>query len=407
MTRPDVIVIGAGLAGASTAFALATRGVHVRLIESASGLCERASGNRFGLLTPYIATHTSPTEALYSLGYTWTRGLLTSSAGADSGFTASGAIQFPSTKRFATILSHEAPLVGAPTIQRATAAECSEFAGIPCHEGGFIIPSAGFVSPRRFMNSLLRQFPRQITTTYSLRATTLKRTNDAWRISCSDGTTHEASHVVICGAFESSQLSPTSWLPLEPIRGQTVCTRESEISARLRAVLCFGGYLTPSVDGEHLLGAHYRHHDDNDSPSDLDTQEILHAATRALPALPLSSEYVRSARVCFRTSTVDRLPYIGQAPNFQEMRDEASTYQSGTNVRNKVPLRSYSGLYVNVGHGSRGLLSCPLGGEIIARLINNEPISSLATVAQICDPARVPYRLLTTELHSPNRARDN
>ena len=407
MIRPDVIVIGAGLAGASTAFALATRGAQVRVVESELGLCERASGNRFGLLTPYIATHASPTEELYSIGYEWTRNVLLSSAAIDSGFTPSGAIQYPSTKRFATILGEKLPLVGAPDIQRATASECSEFAGIPCHEGGFIIPSAGFVSPRRFMSSLLKHAHKHISISYSTRTTALTRTNDGWLVSCSDGTTLETPTVVVCGAFESNKLSHTAWLPLEPIRGQTVCVSDNNISSRLRTVLCFGGYLTPSVEGEHLLGAHYRHHDDNQDPSDGDTEQILNVATRALPSRALSSDNVRSARVCFRTSTVDRLPYIGQVPNFEEMRDEARDYRSGTNVRNRVPIRNYLGLYVNVGHGSRGLLSCPLGGEILARLISNEHLSSLDPAAQICDPARVPYRLLTTELHSPNRAGDN
>jgi tRNA 5-methylaminomethyl-2-thiouridine biosynthesis bifunctional protein len=160
-------------------------------------------------------------------------------------------------------------------------------------------------------------------------------------------------------------------------------------------VLCFGGYLTPAVGGEHLLGAHYRHDDENQEPSDSDTEEILTAATRAAPSLDFSTSHVRSARVCFRTSTVDRMPYIGRLPNFEEMKREADAYRSGTNIREKVKLRDYPGIYVNVGHGSRGLLSCPLGGEIIARLIHNEPLDSLQEAATLCEPARVPYRLLT------------
>ena len=395
MAHPDVIVIGGGLAGASTAFALAQRGARVLLIEGAPGLCERASGNRFGLLTPYIATRTSPLEKLYSAGYSWTQNLLESPFSNNSGFIACGAIQLPSTKRFATLLEDAPPLIGASDIRRASASECSDLSGISCSQGGFVIPSAGFVSPLSFMKSLLLSVREMVTTRCATVATSMEQDGNPWCVTCSDSSKHYATSVVVCGAFESNTLTHCSWLPLEPIRGQTVCVRPTASSSSLRTVLCFGGYLTPAVGDEHLLGAHYRHDDENQEPSDSDTEEILTAATRAVPSLDFSTSHVRSARVCFRTSTVDRMPYIGHLPNLEEMKQEAATYRSGTNIREKVGIRNYRGLYVNVGHGSRGLLSCPLGGEIIARLINNESLDSLEEAATLCGPARVPYRLLT------------
>ena len=398
MTHPDVIVIGGGLAGASTAFAIAQRGGNVLLVESAPGLCERASGNRFGLLTPYIATRTSPLERLYSAGYSWTQSLLKSSFAINSGFIGCGAIQLPSTKRFATLLQEELPLIGASDIRRASARECSDISGISCGQGGFVIPSAGFVSPVSFMKSLLLSVGEKVSVRCATAVTSIEREDSHWSVTCSDNSKFYATSVVVCGAFESNNLAPCSWLPLEPIRGQTVCARSSDCSSSLRTVLCFGGYLTPAVDGEHLLGAHYRHDDENQEPSDGDTDEILKAASRALPSLAFSRSHVASARVCFRTSTIDRMPYIGSLPNFGEMKREAETYRSGTNIREKVRLRQYPELYVNVGHGSRGLLTCPLGGEIIARLIHNEPLDSLQAAATLCEPARVPHRLLTTHM---------
>jgi tRNA 5-methylaminomethyl-2-thiouridine biosynthesis bifunctional protein len=398
MAHPDVIVIGGGLAGASTAFALAQRGASVLLIESAPGLCERASGNRFALLTPYIATRTSPFERLYSVGYSWTQSLLNSSFATDAGFIGCGAIQLPSTKRFASLLQEDLPLIGTPDIRRASARECLDISGVSCIQGGFVIPSAGFVSPLSFMKSLLLSAREKVTVRCATVVSSIEQEGNSWCVTCSNTSRHYATSVVVCGAFESNALTPCSWLPLEAIRGQTVRVRSTANSSSLRVVLCFGGYLTPAVDGEHLLGAHYRHDDENQDPSDSDTEEILTAATRAVPSLDFSTSHVRSARVCFRTSTVDRMPYIGHLPNFEEMRREASTYRPGTNIREKVGLRDYPGLYVNVGHGSRGLLTGPLGGEIIARLIHNESLDSLQEAATICEPARVPYRLLTPHL---------
>lgn len=390
-----MIVIGGGLAGASTAFSIARRGAQVLLLENAPGLCERASGNRFGLLTPYIATHSSPFEVLYSAGYSYSRTLLQSPFATDSGFNACGAIQFPSTKRFETLLQDSRPLIGAPDIRRASNLECSALSGVPCADGGFVIPSAGFVSPAKFMQQLLHSVHDRVTVRHAIRATEITRTENTWRVTCTDSSTIHTANVVVCGAFESVNLAHYAWLPLEPIRGQTIATQATSSSRSLRMVLCFGGYLTPAVENEHLLGAHYRHDDDNQEPRDEDTAEIIRVATRALPSLALTMSDVRSARVCFRTSTIDRLPYIGRLPNFTEMESEARSYRSGTDLRAKVALRDYPGLYINAGHGSRGLLTGPLGGEIIARLMNNEPLDALLPATTLCEPARVPHRLLT------------
>jgi tRNA 5-methylaminomethyl-2-thiouridine biosynthesis bifunctional protein len=69
-------------------------------------------------------------------------------------------------------------------------------------------------------------------------------------------------------------------------------------------------------------------------------------------------------------------------------------FRSGSDIQARVPLTHHDGLYVHVGHGSRGLLSCPVGAEIIARLAYNEELSELQEVAVTLTPDRLPYRLL-------------
>jgi tRNA 5-methylaminomethyl-2-thiouridine biosynthesis bifunctional protein len=47
-----------------------------------------------------------------------------------------------------------------------------------------------------------------------------------------------------------------------------------------------------------------------------------------------------------------------------------------------------SGLYVNTGHGSKGLLTAPLCAEIIASMLGNEPLPVDAGLARALDPNR-------------------
>ncbi|MGX8849845.1 bifunctional tRNA (5-methylaminomethyl-2-thiouridine)(34)-methyltransferase MnmD/FAD-dependent 5-carboxymethylaminomethyl-2-thiouridine(34) oxidoreductase MnmC, partial [Pseudomonas aeruginosa] len=46
------------------------------------------------------------------------------------------------------------------------------------------------------------------------------------------------------------------------------------------------------------------------------------------------------------------------------------------------------GLYLNSGHGSRGLISAPLSGELLAAWICGEPLPLPRAVAEACHPNR-------------------
>ncbi len=52
------------------------------------------------------------------------------------------------------------------------------------------------------------------------------------------------------------------------------------------------------------------------------------------------------------------------------------------------------GLYISAGHGARGLTSAPIGGEIIAAMINNEPMPLEQKLITALNPARFVIRRL-------------
>jgi tRNA 5-methylaminomethyl-2-thiouridine biosynthesis bifunctional protein len=397
MTLPsyaDCIVIGAGLAGACTAYALAKRGGNILIIDAAPHLADKASGNRFGLLTPYISTRFSPLETLYSHGFLFSTSWLREEPAIANLFHHCGALQLPSTDRLARTLSEQTPLAGLDGVSRIDANQSNEASGIRVDSPAFHIPAAGFVSPRELVSRLITTYRDRISSILNCRAFSLTRNGDSWVVSCQDGSRWSATNVVICAAHEASQLSQSSWLPLEPVRGQTVSIQATTGSAPLRCVLAFGGYLTPSIEGSHFLGAHYRHSDSNETASTDDTNEIMAKCARWLPKTNFSTAHTVAPRVCFRTSTIDRLPYIGALPDLVSMKHEVAHFQSGTDIRKRVGIRNIPGLYVSLGHGSRGLLSCPLGGEIVARLIHNEDLCDHSAAAAVVSPSRLPYKFL-------------
>lgn len=363
----DAIVIGGGLAGAGTARALALRGRRVLLCETHPHLAAKASGNARGLLMPYVATHTSPPGRLYATGFRFTHTLLSQTFGDRNLYTECGAMQLPATKRLARILTETTACVGDAPIQRISADEGSTIAAITIPTPSFFIPQAGFCEPAQVTHALVDIGTTAITIRCSHEVVDLTPEERTWRVTFRNGDIEETDTVVLCGAHEITTFPITSWVPLEAIRGQTAQARTSPESLSLRTVISYDGYITPEYNGVHFIGAHYRHNDMSEEPDQSDTNEILSRLYRTLPSV--SNLDVTSSRVCFRASTHDRMPYIGA-----------------------LPLRNAPPLFINAGHGSRGLLTAPLGGEIIARLVHKAPLEDLEESATISTVARLTKR---------------
>jgi tRNA 5-methylaminomethyl-2-thiouridine biosynthesis bifunctional protein len=316
---------------------------------------------------PYVATHTSPPGKLYARGFKFTHELLTNELHDLKLFEQCGALQLPATKRLARLITESTECVGDSPILRLNAGESTERAGITVSTPSFFMPQAGFCKPADLTRGLIDTAPPRITVYFSERVTSLSRDGSAWRVICADGSFALSKYVVLCGAHEITSFPQTSWVPLEAIRGQTAQATASPVSQTIRTVISYDGYITPSFDGVHFIGAHYRHNDMNETPTDEDTTEILARLYRTFP--PISDLSVTSSRVCFRASTHDRMPYIGA-----------------------LPTQGNAGLFINAGHGSRGLITAPLGGEIIARHITNEPLKDLEESTSIVAAARLSKR---------------
>jgi tRNA 5-methylaminomethyl-2-thiouridine biosynthesis bifunctional protein len=364
----DALIIGGGLAGAGTARALARRGLSVLLCEAYPHLAPKASGNARGLLMPYVATHSSPPGRLYARGFRYSHSLLTEELSGQGLFHQCGALQLPATKRLTRLITECGECVGDSPIDRLSATEATERAGIPIPTPSFFIPEAGFCKPAEVTRALIDTAPQTITVWYSRKVTTLSQDGSGWRITCADGSSAIGTHTVLCGAHEITALPQTAWVPLEAIRGQTAQATTTQASQSLQTVISYDGYITPAHDGVHFVGAHYRHNDMNETPTHEDTTEILSRLYRTFPTI--SNLPVTSSRVCFRASTHDRMPYIGELPSHDG-----------------------AGLFINAGHGSRGLITAPLGGEIVARLVMREPLSELEESATISSSNRLSKRL--------------
>jgi len=381
------IVIGGGIAGASSAHSLAQRGWQVTLIERHDSLAQEASGNPQGVLYPRLSGHDIPLSRVALNGFLHTLALLRSLLSKGQDWDACGLLQQAfnarEAKRCDEVLARGLPQT---LVCAVDAAEASRLAGVDMPHGGLWFPAGGWLNPPALCQALTRHPDIHIKT--ASEALTLQRHADTWQVWDAHACLAEAPVVILAGANACTQFSQSAHLPLEPVRGQVTILPATAQSASLKAVICTEGYISPARQGQHCAGASF-------APDDtaLDIRAEDHAQNLAMlkqlssalhQALAVSNGDHLSGRAALRCTTPDYLPMAGPLLDAALVLER---YSPGSRL-SAAQLPWLEGLYVNTGHGSKGMLTAPLSGEVIAAMLEGEPLPVDAGLARALDPNR-------------------
>ena len=390
-----VAVIGAGLAGAGVAHALARRGVAVTLIDRESPAAG-ASGNRQGALYVKLAAETNRQSRFYLAGLLHTRRWLAALDPDRTLWQDCGVLQRATgereTRRQRRFLDNH-PLPGA-VVTGLDAEAASRAIGWPLETGGLDYPQAGWVDPAALCRRLAD------TPGIAFRhgeVATLNAADDGWSLGFADGTTLAADQVVIATAAEGTRLAQTADLPLQAIRGQVTHLTLPASAPRPRQVVCAGGYLPPPVGDALTFGATF-----HPNVTDTAVREADHAANLAEleRTLPGYVAALREAGVDFdparlegraavRAASPDKTPYAGPVPDAPAWRRDYAVLSKDARRRiPDTPGRHHPGLWISAAHGSRGLASTPLCAELIASRICDEPLPLPRALADHLHPGR-------------------
>lgn len=249
-------------------------------------------------------------------------------------------------------------------------------------------PRAGWLRPARVCAALATH--PLIETRLNCNVRSMTRTDDGWSLRFDDGEMH-APIVVIATANDSNVVHADTQWPVRPMRGQITSVPAEWISQTPRTVICHEGYLAPERDGSLCIGATF----DKDGDVALRPQDHRRNLQSLLSALPsiirdgiLDRATELKGRVGFRCTTPDYLPIVGAVADAPAMRARFAVLARNARSRVDTPGAWLPGLYVNIGHGSRGLTSTPLCAEHLAALITGEPRPLPRTLAQALSPAR-------------------
>lgn len=393
--RPaEAIIIGAGLAGATTARALAERGISVKVFERHSAPAQAGSGNPQGALYAKLSARPTAHSDFHLAGFQQATRLLAPLLHSHPDMVdLCGVLQLALTDKEAErqreliALGHYSPEL----VQWVDQPSASNLASSEVSSGGLFFPSAGWVSPPAFCRWLLQHPLIELITDCSVQS--LNRIQQGvqheWMLETSRGAHYCAPVVVVCGAAEASAFEQLHHLPLKPIRGQTSYVDATPDLPRIKTVVCGDGYISPALHGRYCYGASFNLHQQDMQLSARDQKDNLDKLLAALPGFgALSQASLPEGRVGFRCTTPDYLPVVGPAPVYELFIEHYAKLRDDANWRFSTPASYHDGLFVNAGHGSKGLITCPISAELLAAQICNEPLPLERSLSELIHPAR-------------------
>lgn len=286
-----VNIIGGGLAGCSLAYVLKQAGVEPIVYEAGDSLASGASGNEIGLYNPRFTAFYDAIGQFY--GESFQNALRVFEEFGDAiDWNPCGAVHLVNNeqkeRRFGKMLQNwPADVVEALLL---SAQEASQVAGVEIEHSALYLQKSGVVSPKK----LCQEYCHGVDVRLNTKIVELP----------------EGINILALG-MGCLNFDMASHLPLRPIRGQVTYIRENDVSRSLKTTVGFGGYIAPSYEGVHCVGATFERKSENSDVKSADNLANLDNVFQNVKSL--KSDYdVVDERAGVRTTSPDHCPIFGQ-----------------------------------------------------------------------------------------------
>ncbi|HEY7103085.1 MAG TPA: FAD-dependent oxidoreductase [Mycobacteriales bacterium] len=353
MSGPRVAVVGSGVAGASTAFALAAGGAEVVVVDRV--LPGQATAAGAGIIQPWSSGADGSTYELYAAGAAYYPTLIERLAAvgvSDIGYRVAGSLVVHAD---AAKLDDAEELLRRRTAGVAVAGTVGRLSGRDARAlfpplapdlGAVHVSGGARVDGRLLRSGLLAGARRHGAVMVDAPARLAPAPTGTWAVHTPGGDLGADVVVVAAGAWVNSVLEPLGHrLAVEPQRGQIAhLLLEGRESADWPSVLPLAShYIVPFDAGRIVVGA------TRETGSGFDARltagGVLEVLSNALSVAPgLAAASLIETRVGLRPLAGEHGPFLG-------------------------PLADHPTLFVNAGFGPAGLTMAPLAGAALAQLI--------------------------------------
>ena len=333
-TQRKIAIIGAGIAGLTTAWAFAQRGHQVTIYEQNEPL-SGASGNPLALLNPKLCPIEQAHEHLMTLS--WQQALKF----------------YSSFKAFRSIQVHQLALKNADELlglaeqypEDVLSIHATDEITLQSEFPSLNLHHAGAVSPHQLRDEILKHPNIQLVIAQISAVKEMNSHTELWQDQQLIAT---ADDVIVCCAKQSAELFE-DYPVLKPIRGQVSWVENVEQPLTLDEAYSYGGYCMQLNPSQLILGASfYPNRDDAEvlAEDHVHNYELIHSVFPDY-AEKLPSVEKWQGRASVRAQSLDYFPLVGK------MKNHKQTY-------------TFAGL------GSKGFLFAPLCSEVLAALVLGE-----------------------------------
>jgi len=402
-----VAIIGAGIAGCATAYALAQRGINCDIFDQRDGLAQAASGAAAGIFHPQLTL-----DMNYSSQFSWLSYLrLNRFLSGLNDKEHSGVVLSQGVYR---VLENEAQIIGIKQLSNQLSmnkwikirhlADKTQVLYFP-HSAALRIPNLC----QLFINKLNKQKTKTLLNTH---IKTIEH-NDSKYVLSFDHQTKIYDHVIYCGGAKSNLLEQLTIKNTNTTRGQS-CFFESKMMAdKIKSVLCEKIYLVPGESNRFHLGSTF----DDITDTNIDTNfgfdtddsltmqsqtELLNRLTKLLDKhqyLGLTQKQIHSVpldgTVGYRLHSSDRMPLVGALFNQQKLQQDFDGLGQRRLKRANISHYNLPGLWINSAYGSHGLLHALLSSEHLVSQITNQLSPISCELSNTLNPARFLIRQLS------------
>ena len=378
-TDRRAIVIGAGIAGASTAHRLASVGWQVTVLEQNAAPGLAASGNLAGVMRPLPSADDNRLSRLTRAGYNATLKLLGELP--EARWSPCGVVHLArddehEAQQRRTVETLEFPLTMLDFLDSEAA---GDKLGWPVDHGGWWFPGGGWVQPGSVCRAALAAFPDRISLRCNVAVNRLNRSKNSWQAISADGEIiAEAPVLVMASGVAATRFAQFSWLPQYAARGQ-VSHLPAEATPAIDVVAYKLAYIIPALDGRRLTGATHTIADNEPNERIADHRENLARLQLLMPGYAADIDPATlKGLVGFRPMSPDRLPMVGPVP---------LEIPVTTNTRlHNLPL--HPGLWCVQGFGARGIVWSALMADLLVSRLEGEPLPLENDLVDAIDPGR-------------------
>jgi tRNA 5-methylaminomethyl-2-thiouridine biosynthesis bifunctional protein len=401
------ILIGAGLAGCSTAHSLARRGWRITLIEQSDGIASGASGNPQGILQPRLAANQGAQSRFYLHALLFAfRQFKAMQSRRDIGWHGDGILRLAAEQRpgLQKLFDDPGRYYDERVVEAVASTAASHLAGVALNGSALWLPLAGWLRPQALCRAYLAEIPAtSLQRHFGLAVTDIRRSDECWQVVANDKILATAPVLILCNGYQASHFAATRFLPLLPIRGQLSMAAASAASLALQRPVVGDKTICPAVAGCHSIGATFAAKVTDCRPLARDDQENL-AGIGAMFADPTwFPGPVQQARASLRCNAGDYFPVVGAVPDYCGFISANRGLYRNAGAEARPHAAQLPGLFVNTAHGSHGLTSCPLAAELLASLVEEDYLPIAAGLLAKLSPGRFILRDLKRQRINPKQ----